>query len=69
MCDIMEKIKNEYREAGIALGIKAGMEEARGNVAMAMLKDCAPIGKIEQYTGWTNEKIRDFAIRNNLTVH
>ncbi|MGN0940545.1 MAG: Rpn family recombination-promoting nuclease/putative transposase [Selenomonadaceae bacterium] len=81
MCKIMEDIKNEGVAEGMEKGMKAGRkegrkegvvvgrEEARGDMVTVMLKDCAPIGKIEQYTGWTNEKIRDFASRNNLTVY
>ena len=55
----MEIGRQEGRQEGMELGRQEGCEASKYNLASKMLANHEPIDKIQEYTDYTREKIKD----------
>ena len=57
MCNLSEALV----EQGIERGIELGKEERNLSMAQMMIQEKEPVEKIEKYTGYTLEKLKEIA--------
>ena len=61
MCEIMQKLQDEGRIAGIIEGRIEGRNEMATNTALKMLRFNEPVEKIISYTSLSEERIKELA--------
>ena len=55
-------------EQGIEQGMEQGMEQKNLSLAKMMLEDKEPIDKIEKYTGFATDKLKEIAKSMGMTL-
>ena len=61
MCNLSKALVEQGIEQGIKQGIELGKEERTLSMAQMMIQEREPVEKIEKYTGYTLEKLREIA--------
>ena len=61
MCNLSKALVEQGIKQGIKQGIELGKEERTLSMAQMMIQEREPIEKIEKYTGYTLEKLREIA--------
>jgi hypothetical protein len=64
MCNLSKALV----EQGIKQGIELGKEERTLSMAQMMIQEREPIEKIEKYTGYTLEKLREIATKIGIPL-
>lgn len=64
MCNLSEALV----ELGIEKGIAKGIEQGKESLVQMMIDDNEPLDKIERYTGYAAEKIREIAKNMGKTI-
>ena len=55
-------------EKGVEQGIEQGVEKKNLSLAKMMLRDKEPVDKIERYTGYATEKLKEIAESIGITL-
>ena len=64
MCNLSEALV----EQGIERGIELGKEERNLSMAQMMIQEREPVEKIEKYTGYTSEKLKEISIEIRIPL-
>ena len=64
----MCNLSKDLVEQGIKQGIELGKEERTLSMAQMMIQEREPIEKIEKYTGYTLEKLREIATKIGIPL-
>ena len=72
MCEILDRVEQRGFQAGYEQGIEQGIEQGveKKNLSLAkmMLRDKEPVDKIERYTGYATEKLKEIAESIGITL-
>ena len=65
VCEIMQQLMEECRDAAILEGLKKGRDEERTSTAMEMLRDNEPMDKIIKYSRLSQQRIEELSKQLN----
>ena len=68
MCNLSKALVEQGIKQGIKQGIELGKEERTLSMAQMMIQEREPIEKIEKYTGYTLEKLREIATKIGIPL-